>query len=376
MANLTKRIRNGSLMFEIKFYVNGQRKTIPLGVKYTEKTATEMLGIVETLVLYNANSIPVLDKRTQTWIETATPELRDKLAKAGLIELPPSHTLKEVWDLFLKQNVRNIKESTVAVYEAVRIRFFRDFRENELLESITKDRMQRWKDHLLDNSGLAEATVASTIKDVKAVFNWAVSQGWIETSPLEGIGTGSYVNRKNDHIVSMDDYRQLLAACPCRDWRAILALARIGGLRCPNEVLRLRWEDVDRKRNKFYVRSPKTEHHKGKEGRWVPLFPELRAELETLFFHPDSKGREFVVNRYRDADQNLRTTFTKIVKRAGLDVFPRPFDNMRMSRSNEIYRKMGAFKESEWIGHSGRVRADHYLSITDDDFQDASDWTS
>jgi len=363
-------------MFEIKFYVNGQRKTIPLGVKYTEKTATEMLGIVETLVLYNANSIPVLDKRTQTWIETATPELRDKLAKAGLIELPPSHTLKEVWDLFLKQNVRNIKESTVAVYEAVRIRFFRDFRENELLESITKDRMQRWKDHLLDNSGLAEATVASTIKDVKAVFNWAVSQGWIETSPLEGIGTGSYVNRKNDHIVSMDDYRQLLAACPCRDWRAILALARIGGLRCPNEVLRLRWEDVDRKRNKFYVRSPKTEHHKGKEGRWVPLFPELRAELETLFFHPDSKGREFVVNRYRDADQNLRTTFTKIVKRAGLDVFPRPFDNMRMSRSNEIYRKMGAFKESEWIGHSGRVRADHYLSITDDDFQDASDWTS
>jgi hypothetical protein len=171
MATLTKRTRGGSLMFEIKFYINGQRKTIPLGVKYTERTATELKGIVETLVRYNANSITVLDRRTQTWLETASPEIREKLANAGLIELPKTHTLQEVWDLFLAQKVRSIKESTAKVYEAVRQRFFRDFREGELLENLTKDRIQCWKDQLLDNSGLAEATVASTIKDVKAVFN-------------------------------------------------------------------------------------------------------------------------------------------------------------------------------------------------------------
>ena len=369
MASLRKRTRGGSLMFEIDFYIDGQRKTIPLGVKYTERTATEML------VRHNDNGITVLDRRTQTWIETAGPEIREKLAKAGLIELPPSYTLKELWDKFLAQKVRNIKESTANVYDAVRKRFFRDFREDELLEKLTKDRMQRWKDHLLDNSGLAEATVASTIKDVKAVFNWAVSQGWIEKSPLEGIGTGSYVNRKNDRIISMNDFHRFLDACPCQDWRAILALVRIGGLRCPNEVLLLRWKDVNWKQNKFYVHSSKTEHHKGKEGRWIPLFPELKKELETLFSHPDSKGKEFVINRYRDPYQNLRTTFCKIVIRAGLAPFPRPFDNMRMTRSNEVYRKWGAFKESEWIGHSGRVRADHYLSMTDDDFQEAAEWS-
>ncbi len=174
----------------------------------------------------------------------------------------------------------------------------------------------------------------------------------------------------------MDDYHGFLDASPCQDWRVIIALTRIGGLRCPNEVLRLRWEDVNWEHNKFYVRSSKTEHHKGKEGRWVPLFPELKEELETSFFSPDSEGCEFVVNRYRDASQNLRTTFKKIVKRAGLEMFPRPFDNMRMTRSNEVYRRWGAFKESEWIGHSSRVRADHYLSITDADFQEASGWTN
>ena len=164
----------------------------------------------------------------------------------------------------------------------------------------------------------------------------------------------------------------LLDACPCQDWRVIIALVRIGGLRCPNEVLNLRWEDVNRDLEKFYVRSPKTKRHEGKEGRWVPLFPELKEELETLFFLQESEGREFVINRYRDASQNLRTTFEKIVLRAGLKVFPRPFDNMRMSRSNEVYRRWGAFKESQWIGHSRQVREDHYLSITDDDFREAA----
>ena len=48
---------------------------------------------------------------------------------------------------------------------------------------------------------------------------------------------------------------------------------------------------------------------------------------------------------------------------------------MRMTRSNEVYRRWGAFKESEWIGHSRRVREDHYLTMTDADFKEAAEWT-
>jgi hypothetical protein len=49
---------------------------------------------------------------------------------------------------------------------------------------------------------------------------------------------------------------------------------------------------------------------------------------------------------------------------------------MRMSRSNEVYRKWGAFLESQWIGHSRQVREDHYLAITDDDFHNAAEWST
>jgi len=45
-----------------------------------------------------------------------------------------------------------------------------------------------------------------------------------------------------------------------------------------------------------------------------------------------------------------------------------------MTRSNEIYNRFGAFKESQWIGHSGRTRQDHYLMIQDSDIDEASQW--
>ena len=124
MAKLIERTRGKSLIFEIRFYVGGQCKTIPLGKKYTPKTARELTGIVETLLRCKDNGVAILDKRTQVWIETATPEIREKLAKAGLIELPPFHTLKELWDSFLaeKDTMRKagkMKDATLHLYTHV-----------------------------------------------------------------------------------------------------------------------------------------------------------------------------------------------------------------------------------------------------------------
>lgn len=372
MASLRTRTRGGSLMFEIDFYVGGQRKTIPLGVKYTQKTANELKGIVEILLRCLDNGIATLDKRTETWIETASPEIREKLAKAGLIELPPSHTLKELWDVFLAQKVRSIKESTFTVYEHAQRRFFSFFGTDEELSELTKARMEQWKEYL-QQTDLAEATVAGTITKAKAVFNWAVSKDWIEKSPLDGVGRGSFVNRENDRFITMDEYYRLLDACPCQDWRVIIALARIGGLRCPSEVLRLRWTDINWKYPaRFYVTSSKTERYVGKEGRMVPLFSELHKELERLFELDSTVGKEFVINRYRDPERtNLGTQFARIVKMAGVEPIQRPFDNMRASRSTEVYAEFGAFYESKWIGHSSKIAKEHYLQVREVDFERA-----
>jgi integrase len=106
----------------------------------------------------------------------------------------------------------------------------------------------------------------------------------------------------------------------------IFALSRYGGLRCPSEHLALTWGDVNWDRDRFTVRSPKTEHHEGHEERIVPLFPELRpylqAALDDLLVDFDPKAEKLsqqpVIRRYRDTNANLRTQLLRIIKRAGL----------------------------------------------------------
>lgn len=60
----------------------------------------------------------------------------------------------------------------------------------------------------------------------------------------------------------------------------MFALYRIGGLRF-SEAFEARGEDVDWEGERFTVRSPKTAKS-GKDRRVVPLFTELRRQLEAL----------------------------------------------------------------------------------------------
>ena len=371
MATFIHRKTGHTPGYEIRFYdPHGDRIAVYLGGrKYSKKTATELKEIVEHLVFYRDNAVTIPDKKTLAWLEAASPEIREKLGKVGLIEVPKTHTLGELWDSFLAQRT-DLKKATIEIDNTTKTWFFKFFDANESLKNLTEEQMLEWKKSL--SKQLAKASVATYLKQAKACFNWAVKKEWITKSPLNGIGIGSFVNKSKDRVISMEEYRRLLDACPCQDWRVIIALARIGGLRCPSEVFALRWADMNWEKGRFFVRSPKTEHHAGKEDRIVPIFPELKTELETLFSMPQSKGKEFVINRYRD--KNLGTLFSRIAKQAGLPEIPRPFDNMRATRSNEIYARFGPAKESEWIGHSAQTRADHYDMITDDDYESAANW--
>ena len=205
------------------------------------------------------------------------------------------------------------------------------------------------------------------------VFEWGVDQDWLVKNPMKNIPIGSTVNRDNNRTISMDEYAKLLAACRHQEWRTIIALARIGGLRCPSEIQRLRWSDIHWADNRFLVRSPKTEHHEGHRERLVPLFPELQAELERQFSLDETKGNEFVIERYQKTSWNLHAAFEGISKRAGLGTIIRPFDNMRMSRSNEVWERFGSGKENLWIGHSEMIRRKHYQGeLSDEAFAEAA----
>ena len=248
--------------------------------------------------------------------------------------------------------------------------FSETFSPNELVEKVTADRLLNWKAGLL--AEYAPASVAGFMKITKTVFGWAVDHEWLSRNPMKKIPNGSFVNRDKDRIITMEEYAKLLLACPNQEWQTIIALARIGGLRCSSELKQFRWSDVRWTENRFLVHSPKTEHHEGHRERLVPLFPELRTVLEKHYSLDETKGNEFVIQGLQNSSWNLHATFQAIAKRAGLGTIIRPFDNMRMSRSNEVRRRWGQIPESLWIGHSARVMKDHYALVSDEEFAEAA----
>lgn len=382
MATLCKRTGK-TPGYEIQFFdTTGRRLTIYLGGRrYTEKTARKVKEVVEDLIYDRDNPRQTSTQSVLSRIADFSADIQKKLVKAGLVDISPEYTVKELWDAFLKQKT-GIKESTTKTYETAQDRFFAFFKGTERLTDLKLESMQQWKTFLrtevqqvrTGRIGLVESTVAGTITKAKAVFNWGVSSGWIAESPLKGLEPGSFINEDNEQEIEPDDYYRLLEFCPCQEWRCILALARIGGLRAPSEVMSLRWKDIRWNQGEFTARSPKTEHHEGKTRRIVPLFPALRVELEALRRMVAGRDDEFVIVKYpRREDTNLGRPFSRIVQRAGLDIIKRPFDNMRMCRSNEIECLHGSKCETAWIGHSSETAKKHYLRALRDDLRRALD---
>ena len=189
-------------------------------------------------------------------------------------------------------------------------------------------------------------------------------------NPFEGMAATVRADKARQFFVSREIARKVIEACPDAQWRLLFALSRYGGLRCPSEHLALRWSDVDRERNRIRVTSPKTEHHEGKDCRLIPLFPELRPHLLEVFEQAEP-GTDFVITRYRGGACNLRTHFCRIIRKAGLQPWPKPWHNLRSTRQTELAERYPIHVVCAWIGNSRAVAQEHYLQVTDAHFSQA-----
>ena len=369
MASISN--HNGNRLIQ---FTDGQgiRRTVRLG-QCTAKKADAILGHVEELVSAKASGQPVAAP-TAAWLGALgdTPygdTLHGRLAAVGLVEprqAAVSATLGELLAKYEELQLSHAKPATAIFYRHTRLNLVEHFGEQRALTSITPIDADGFRT-FLKNKGLATATINRRIVATKTLFRRAVRWGMITSNAFDGVVGGNSANEARKHFVSQADARKLLDACPSPEWRALVALSRFGGLRIPSEADGLTWADVNWEKGTLHVKSPKTEHHAGQASRTVPLFPELRKALLEAFEAAEPGGSPWIIAKHRGAAVNLRTQLERIILRAGLTPWPKPWHNMRASRQSELMAEYSLSDACRWLGNSPAIAARHYAMSTDSD---------
>ena len=62
----------------------------------------------------------------------------------------------------------------------------------------------------------------------------------------------------------------------------------------------------------------------------------------------------------------------RLIRRAGLEPWTRPFHNLRASCETDLANHYPAHVVTKWLGNSIQVAAAHYLQVTDEHFERAA----
>jgi integrase len=361
--------------------LDGKRRSIRLGK--TSKAIAETVSAHVQAILNAADAGITVDPKTTVWLSEIGDELHSKLAKVGLVHPRGTESSLVNTVAALVQRYRDsrshLKGGTrqTADYGLQAAEEF--FGGTAQLNAITPGDCDRFATWLTVTKKLAPATAGRRLRTVKGLFRFAVRHELLVRNPADGIKEGSQANPNRQHFVDRATVQRILDACPDTEWRLLVCLARFGGLRIPSEAITLEWSAIDWSAGRLTVKSPKTEHIAGKGQRQLPLFPELRAALDDRWaVAPEG---EFVFDRLqRTVNQsstgwnavNLRTQFTRILRKAGVPLWPRLWVNLRSSCETELVEKFPAHVAARWLGHTPDVAQRHYLQVVDAAFNEAS----
>jgi integrase len=365
MASVTS-LPNGYKRIDV-VCLDGQRRPIRLG-KMTLKQADTVRSHIETLVS-SALSHTSPAHETATWVGKVDDQLHAKLVKLGLVQPRLSATLAKFIDDYIDART-DVEERTRINFKQVRGFMVGCFGAGKLMRSFVEADGQKLRKHMVD-AGLADNTVRRHLGRAKQFFAAAIRAGFITSNPIDGMPCSVRSKPERFYFVTEADTHKIIDACPDAQWRAIVALCRWGGLRCPSEVLDLEWVSVNWEKDRITVKSRKTKGYEGKAERVIPLFPEIKTILQDAF-EQAGEGDKFVITRYRSQNANLRTTFHKIISRAGLVPWEKPFQNMRSTRETELSDRYPIQVVTAWLGNSPTVAIKHYLQVTDEHFDNAT----
>ncbi len=213
--------------------------------------------------------------------------------------------------------------------------------------------------------GLAQASVATKVRSLKAFGKWLVREEYLGKDPFGRVGQ-TKVDDTAKAALSPDEVDRLLATCDrrrvvgARDFALILLLFSTG-LRA-GEVVALRRDDLDGDKGLITVR-----RGKGGKFRVVPLGRPVERALDKYLDHPRRRRYErspllFLTDDGSPLDPNhLWHLLERRGKRAGVHAHPHKF---RHSAAIQYLRSGGRVETLKaMLGHTTLDMTLHYARI-------------
>ncbi len=369
MASVSTQKKTG--LRRVIFYdLSGRRSAIHIG-KVSMASAREIAGHVQHLVICRKSGTDCR-RSTTDWVERIRhdwPSLSDRLGQLGLV-------VRKVWsDPVFTDFVNNliagrsdVKPNTVKAWRqtAEKIKLFFGDRKIRSLTAKDGGDFLRWLSSPVDcgGAGHTASTPSKHLTIVKQFLNEAVDAEILAGNPFQKIKGDRSVDKRRRRFVTVEMIESVIRSTEDVELRAIIALSRFGGIRTPSEPFALQWSHVDWDRRRITVPAVKTRQ------RELPLFPELVPYLRAL--HDSGVQNLFVFPRLRQfSDANLRKQMSGLIRRSGMAVWPKLFQNIRSSRQTELEEKFPRKTVCVWMGNSETVADQHYLQVLDEHYDRA-----
>jgi integrase len=309
--------------------VDENRKAVRLG-KMDRKSAERICGHVESILAAKIGAQPI-PRDTLAWSANISSALQDKLVAVGLLEPLQRLTVGEFVTSWLDgKKAMGHKPTSLRAWGQTVAGMIGQFGPRPLGGLAYADG-EAFRS-AMQGRELRATTIHKRLGHARQILEDAVRLGHVAANPWKHVKQRSGDPSERRAYVPIADVERVIERCPNVLWKLLVALARFAGLRVPSEAFSLTWGDVDWERGRVSVPSPKTEHL-GKPHRVIPLFPYLRPHLEAVFDQAEEGSIYIFPDVWRKratgddgwAGANMRTTFSKIVRRSGALAAPLAF---------------------------------------------------
>jgi integrase len=245
------------------------------------------------------------------------------------IESGTGHTFRDACEEWLRysRDEKDLAESTLRDYRStVECHLYPEFGEDLPLAKITTERIDAFREKLLDDGGLSRRTIQKLLVLLHGILARAKRRKWIASNPAEDAERVAVRRTGDFNVLTPAEVAATARAASTDTASAFITVAAFSGLRL-GELRGLRWADVDFGRSWIFVRrnvptGGVEKAPKSNKVRSVPLIDQAAVALDALsrreeFTGPDDRVFPSVTGGPIDGKE-MRSEFYSALERAGL----------------------------------------------------------